>query len=71
MLAEVAKTQVGEHLVDEDGVGRLREQDLPAVRSRADPAGPMHPQADVSLGRERGLAGVHSHPHPKIDPLRP
>ncbi len=56
----------------EQGDGRRREDDLPAVRRAHDPGGTVHVDADVLGWVERGLAGVDPDPDPDraaVEPL--
>ena len=55
----------------EQGMRRLREQDLPAVPGRADARRAMDGQAEVAVRVERCLAGVNAHPYSHVDPVGP
>jgi hypothetical protein len=63
---EVVEAEVGQDVVDEDGVRRLREQDLAAVSRGADAGGAVDAEADVALAGDRRLGRVHAHAHAQV-----
>ena len=48
-----------------------RDEDLPAVRGRADPRSAVHLEADVAVGSALGLTGVDADPRAHLDVLGP
>lgn len=63
MLSEVAKLDLGQplELILHERVGRVRDENLPAVACLAQPSCPMNRHAEVLAVRERDLARVHPH----------
>ena len=61
---------LGERFPDE-GARRVGEEHLAAVPDAGDAAGAVNVESDVPLGAEAGLAGVHAHPDPDLDVVRP
>ncbi len=72
LLAEVAQEDVQVLLlVLEQGLRRLRYQDLPAVTRRADPGGAVDREARVPVAGCHRLARVQSHPDLDLHALGP
>ena len=71
MFAEVAEADTGQHLVREHRLGCLRQENLAAVPRRADPRRPVDAEPDVPLRGDGWLGGVHAHPHPYGNTVRP
>ena len=62
-LAEIVDADALGQVVADERAGRLREEDLAAVASRADPRRADDVQPEVALVADRRLAGVQAHPH--------
>jgi hypothetical protein len=62
MVAEIPDGHTGRHRT----IGELRrcsgQEDLAAVRGRADPRGAVDIESDVATGDQGGVAGVQTHP---------
>ena len=72
LLTEVAQLDVEVLLlVLEQRLGRLGDEDLPAVPGRPDPRSPMDGEAGVAPVGGHGLARVQAHANPDLNSLRP
>jgi hypothetical protein len=71
MLADVAERDVGRHHRADERSRRLRDEDLPSMGGRGDAGGSVHVDPDVVAAGDRGLSGVHAHPHLHFDVVRP
>ena len=60
---EVPELHSGRHVVLDELTRRIGKQHLPTVPGCADARRPMHAEADVALGVNRGLARMESHAH--------
>ena len=60
--AEIDEPDLPAQLRADQVVGRLRDEDLPAVTGSADPRGAVDVEPDVALRGAHGLAGVEPHP---------
>src|SRR5881296_3341065 len=61
MLAQIANGE--SKRLGEQGVGRMRKQDLPAVPGGADARGAVDADADVVVRGSYRFAGMQAHPH--------
>ena len=71
MLAEVVEGDAGVQLGDDELARGAGDEHLAAVRGRADARGAMDVDADVVVGADLGLPGVHAHAHAQIHALGP
>jgi hypothetical protein len=71
VVAEVAKRDIRQQIVDEHGVRRLREQNLPAVGGGTDARTPVNAQPDVAFCSNARFARVHAHSHSHEDAVGP
>jgi hypothetical protein len=72
LLAEVPQEDVEVFLlVLEERLGRLRDEDLPAVPGRSDPRRAMDGKSRVAAVVRDRLAGVQAHPDLDLDIVRP
>ena len=71
MLVEVAQRYAGSEVILDEFSGRVRQQDLTAVSCAHHTRCTIHRQPDVTIPPDHRFAGVHSHPHSKLGPLRP
>ena len=63
--AEVPETGPGRQAPFDKRTGRVRQQDLPAIRRRGDPGGPVDVQTQVIGATQDPLPGVE--PDPDVD----
>ena len=59
------------HLVCDQPAGDVREQHLPTVCGRSDPRRAVHPQPDIALLFDYGLARMQPHAHTHLGALGP
>ena len=55
----------------EEGLRRLRDEDLAPIPGRADPSRPMDGEPRVTTARRNRLARVQAHPHLDLHAVRP
>jgi hypothetical protein len=70
VLAEVAESEPVQRLWEQIA-RRLREENLCAMRRRGDSRGPVHVEADITVGCWGRLAGVQPHTHADARVLGP
>jgi hypothetical protein len=71
VVAEILQLDALELLLLDDGAGGLGDEDLAAVRCRADPGGQVKAEAEVALLLDPGLSRVEAHADTELLTLRP
>ena len=70
-VAEIAQSHTGRQLVLNDAPERARQQDLRALRRRANGCRQVNGDPDVDTVADACLTRMKSHPHPHRNRLRP
>jgi hypothetical protein len=71
VLAEIAEDESSRKHIAESVVCRLRDDNLPAVTSRADACGSVHVEADVLAGFTGRASSVDSHSDTHVEAAGP